>query len=182
MRATAVAVLAGVLTGSALPAQADTRHSGRSADQRRLRELVDGMVRAGSNTKTFTAVVVLQLADEGRVRLDAPIEDCLPALVRGNGIDGGRITVRQLLRHTGGLPEYVSGLGDFFAIRDVHYEPDELLGLAPSQGAHGGGADHPPCPPQGRLAPHLLPRPPGAVHPWSTPRWISSHHPRRSTA
>ncbi|WP_406064826.1 beta-lactamase family protein [Streptomyces sp. NBC_01077] len=33
---------------------------------------VDGQVRVGSNTKTFTAVVVLQLAGEGKAALDAP--------------------------------------------------------------------------------------------------------------
>ncbi|MFB8246052.1 serine hydrolase [Streptomyces sp. NPDC055952] len=36
--------------------------------------LRDGYVRAGSNTKTFTAVVVLQLVAEGKVRLDEPVE------------------------------------------------------------------------------------------------------------
>ncbi|WP_157548325.1 serine hydrolase, partial [Nonomuraea candida] len=33
----------------------------------------DGHVRIGSNTKTFTATVVLQLVAEGRVALDAPV-------------------------------------------------------------------------------------------------------------
>jgi len=48
----------------------------------------DGQVRIGSNTKTFTATVVLQLVEEGKVDLDAPIETSLPGLVRGEGIDG----------------------------------------------------------------------------------------------
>lgn len=34
----------------------------------------DGQVRIGSNTKTFTAVVVMQLVTEGRVYLDAPVD------------------------------------------------------------------------------------------------------------
>ncbi|NEE39097.1 beta-lactamase family protein, partial [Streptomyces sp. SID7982] len=38
----------------------------------------DGYVRAGSNTKTFTAVVVLQLVAEGKVVLDEPVETYLP--------------------------------------------------------------------------------------------------------
>jgi D-alanyl-D-alanine carboxypeptidase len=66
----------------------------------------DGAVRIGSNTKTFTAVVVLQLAGEGKVDLDAPVEQYLPGVVRGNGNDGSLITVRQLLQQTSGLPDY----------------------------------------------------------------------------
>jgi D-alanyl-D-alanine carboxypeptidase len=54
--------------------------------------------RIGSQTKTFTAAVVLQLVDEGRVELDAPIARYLPGVVTGN-YDGNVITVRQLLQH-----------------------------------------------------------------------------------
>ncbi|MBB4895936.1 D-alanyl-D-alanine carboxypeptidase [Streptomyces olivoverticillatus] len=87
---------------------------------------VDGQVRIGSNTKTFTAVVALQLVGEGKIRLDAPVDTYLPGLVRGEGIDGRRITVRQLLQHTSGLPNYTNYLGD-----DVrHYEPRDLVDLA----------------------------------------------------
>jgi D-alanyl-D-alanine carboxypeptidase len=98
---------------------------------------VDGQVRAGSNTKTFTAVVVLQLVGEGRIDLASPIDSYLPGLVRGPGIDGRDITVRQLLQHTSGLPDYIEGLGsDFFAIRDTYYESRDLLDLALARKAH----------------------------------------------
>ena len=56
----------------------------------------NGQIRIGSNTKTFTAVVVLQLVAEGKIELDTPIETYLPGLVRGDGIDGHNITIRQL--------------------------------------------------------------------------------------
>ncbi len=86
----------------------------------------DGQVRIGSNTKVFTAVVVLQLVGEGRIGLDATVDTYLPGLVRGEGIDGRRITVRQLLQHTSGLPNYTAYLGD-----DVRYfEPRDLLDIA----------------------------------------------------
>ena len=49
---------------------------------------LDGQVRIGSNTKTFVAVTLLQLVDEGTVELDAPIETYLPGLVHGDGVDG----------------------------------------------------------------------------------------------
>ncbi|MFI0041574.1 serine hydrolase domain-containing protein [Streptomyces sp. NPDC017249] len=64
-------------------------------------------LRAGSVTKTFTATVVLRLAAERRLSLDAPVERYLPGLIRAGGYDGRRITVRQLLRHTSGLPDYL---------------------------------------------------------------------------
>ncbi|MFL4489738.1 serine hydrolase domain-containing protein [Streptomyces sp. VTCC 41912] len=90
----------------------------------------DGQVRAGSNTKAFTATVVLQLVGEGRVALDAPIERYLPKLVRGATADGRHITVRQLLQHTSGLPNYTDYLGDFAAYRHTHLPPRALLDLA----------------------------------------------------
>lgn len=63
-------------------------------------------VRVASITKTFVAAAILQLVSEGRVQLDAPVETYLPGLIRGEGIDGATISVRQLLRHQSGLPEY----------------------------------------------------------------------------
>ncbi|MFE0172280.1 serine hydrolase domain-containing protein [Streptomyces sp. NPDC059002] len=72
----------------------------------------DGQVRIGSVTKTFTAVVVLQLVGEGKISLDATVDDYLPGLVRGKGIDGSKITVRQLLQHTSGLPDFEDDVTD----------------------------------------------------------------------
>jgi CubicO group peptidase (beta-lactamase class C family) len=83
--------------------------------------------RIASITKTFTAVVVLQLAEEGRVDLDAPITTYLPDLAVP---DAERMTVRMLLNHTSGLYNY---LGDptFFAgvysNPDRIWEPEELI-------------------------------------------------------
>ncbi|MEV7983377.1 serine hydrolase domain-containing protein [Streptomyces sp. NPDC086519] len=64
-------------------------------------------LRVGSVTKTFTATVVLQLAAEHRLSLDAAVGRYLPGLIDAHGYDGRRITVRQLLRHTSGLPDYL---------------------------------------------------------------------------
>ncbi|MFI8081717.1 serine hydrolase domain-containing protein [Kitasatospora sp. NPDC086009] len=89
----------------------------------------DGQIRAGSNTKTFTAVVVLQLVAEGKVGLDASVDTYLPGLLRGDGIDGRAITVRQLLQHTSGLPDYMDApaLADFTTVQYRYFEPRELL-------------------------------------------------------
>ena len=100
---------------------------------------MDGEVRIGSNTKTFVAVVVMQMVQEGRVGLDEPIETYLPGLIRGEGIDGSKITVRQLLQHTSGLPEHT----DYYfssnaaALESIqHYIPArDLLDVALSKPA-----------------------------------------------
>lgn len=103
-------------------------------------------VRIGSNTKSFVATVLLQLVAEGRVELDAPVERYLPGVVHGNGNDGTRVTVRQLLQHTSGLPEYLAS-GDpskptdpgspqldiaTEAARRQHFTPAELVRIAMS--------------------------------------------------
>ena len=67
--------------------------------------------RVGSITKTFVATVVLQLEAEGRLSLDDTVEQWLPGVVRGNGHDGRRITLRQLLNHTSGIYNYTDDPG-----------------------------------------------------------------------
>ncbi|GAA1964071.1 serine hydrolase domain-containing protein [Kitasatospora viridis] len=94
----------------------------------------DGEVRIGSVTKTFTAVVVLQLAGEGRIRLDDPVETYLPGLLRGQGIDGRHITVRQLLQHTSGLPDYEDDVTDDILQRR-YLSPRDTLDIALRHGA-----------------------------------------------
>jgi D-alanyl-D-alanine carboxypeptidase len=92
----------------------------------------------GSATKTFVAVVVLQLAEEGRLDLDAGIARFFPELP---GAD--RITPRQLLQHTSGLGEYK----DQPAVLDDPtraWTPSELIGIAEAGGRIGepGGPHH----------------------------------------
>ncbi|HYQ64429.1 serine hydrolase domain-containing protein [Actinophytocola sp.] len=89
---------------------------------------VDGQVRIASNTKMFTSTVVLQLVGEGKIGLDEPIETYVPGLVRGEGIDGRDITVRQLLQHTSGLPEYFTV--DYKDVQHRYVEPRELVDRA----------------------------------------------------
>ncbi|MET8861743.1 serine hydrolase domain-containing protein [Nonomuraea sp. NPDC004580] len=82
--------------------------------------------RAGSITKSFTATVVLQLVGEGRLRLSDTIDHWLPGLLR----DDSTITVRQLLQHTSGLPEYTTDMVDDAGIPKERYRtwsPRELV-------------------------------------------------------
>lgn len=62
--------------------------------------------RVGSIAKTFVSAIILQLVGEGQVRLDDPIDTYLPGLLVGEGVDGRAITVRQILQHRSGIPEF----------------------------------------------------------------------------
>lgn len=66
-------------------------------------------LRAGSVTKTFVAVVALQLQAEGKLSLEAPLSTWLPDFPRAD-----RITVRQLLNQTSGAADYTQN-PDFLA-------------------------------------------------------------------
>ncbi len=99
----------------------------------------DARHRIASTTKTFVATVVLQLAGEGRIGLDDPVERWLPGLLAGNGHDGSRITVRQLLGHRSGLPEYelpierATTAAEFRRDRFRTYAPEHLVAGAVKQ-------------------------------------------------
>ena len=85
----------------------------------------------GSATKIFVAVVVLQLADEGRIDLDAGIDPYLPGLPGAE-----RITPRQLLQHTSGLSDYL----DLPAVQTDakrEWSPSELIAAAEAAGRAG---------------------------------------------
>lgn len=68
----------------------------------RIPVTAETLFQIGSITKSFTAIALLQLADEGRLRLDAPVTAYLPWFsVRS---DFAPITVHHLLTHTAGIP------------------------------------------------------------------------------
>ncbi|MEO5866631.1 MAG: serine hydrolase domain-containing protein [Sphingomonas sp.] len=68
---------------------------------------VDTPMRIASNTKTFVSATVLRLWEQHKIDLDAPIKGLIAPeddrLLRADGYDTGRITVRHLLSHSGGL-------------------------------------------------------------------------------
>ena len=100
----------------------------------------DARVRIASNTKMFTATVILQLVAEGRVDLDVSVETYLPGLIRGHGNDGRKITVRQLLQQTSGLPDYdnlvIDAGGTLRSVAHTYYEPHQLLNAALDEKRH----------------------------------------------
>lgn len=66
----------------------------------------DSVFRVASLSKSFTALAVMKLRDEGRLSLDVPIAEYLPELreLRGVPQDAAPITARLLLTHASGLP------------------------------------------------------------------------------
>ncbi|MEU0409224.1 serine hydrolase domain-containing protein [Streptomyces griseorubiginosus] len=86
--------------------------------------------RIGSVTKTFTGVVLLQLVDEKKLKLDAPVDRYLPGLLPDD-----RITVRQVLGHRSGLYDYTNDMfartvPGFEAVRKRVFTPEELVQLS----------------------------------------------------
>ncbi|MFI7545895.1 serine hydrolase domain-containing protein [Actinoplanes sp. NPDC049599] len=71
----------------------------------------DSIFDLASLTKVYTALLVLQLVDRGKVDLDAPLQRYLPEFT---GAGKGKITIAMLLAHTSALPvgAKVTGLAD----------------------------------------------------------------------
>jgi D-alanyl-D-alanine carboxypeptidase len=89
-------------------------------------------VRIASISKVFTAVVVLQLVEEGRLDLDTPVSAWFPQLVP----HADAVTVRRLLNHTTGLYDYLEDkhyLGQAFGAPDREWSPEELVAYAALQ-------------------------------------------------
>jgi len=59
----------------------------------------------GSMSKQFTAMLVLQFVNEGKIRLDGHVSDYLPYYRQDTG---KRITISELLSHTSGIPNFIT--------------------------------------------------------------------------
>ena len=72
----------------------------------------DSIFQIGSNTKVFTATLVMQLVETGQVDLDEPVRTYLKDFALDDRTAAGEITVRQLLTHTSGIQgDYFKGFG-----------------------------------------------------------------------
>ncbi len=90
-------------------------------------------LRVASVTKTAVAIAVMDLVDEGSVDLDTSVHEYLPEVL------GARddVTVRQLLNHTSGLPDYTApmyaDLEGITTAQEASYSEEELVDLALEQ-------------------------------------------------
>jgi D-alanyl-D-alanine carboxypeptidase len=104
------------------------------ANLRTRRPMRPGLTyRVGSLTKPFVATVVLQLVAEGRLSLSDTVERWLPGILPY----GDQVTLRQLLNHTSGVPDYVIApileLYGSWPGRFRSWTPQELVALVADQ-------------------------------------------------
>ncbi|MFF4403531.1 serine hydrolase domain-containing protein [Streptomyces sp. NPDC001404] len=97
--------------------------------------------RVGSNSKVFTAVLVMRLAEQGRIDLDKPLRDYLPP---GTLPADWNMTSRQVMQHRAGIYDHTDDLlehpgeettvGFEKRIRNTVYEPAELVAMSVKHG------------------------------------------------
>ena len=87
--------------------------------------------RVGSVTKTFVATVALQLVREHKLSLEDTVEHWLPGILPY----ANQVTVRNLLNHTSGVPEYIVAplLEIYFGNRFRSWKPSEVVVVVAGQ-------------------------------------------------
>jgi CubicO group peptidase (beta-lactamase class C family) len=84
----------------------------------------DTRFRLGSITKQFTATLILQLAEQGKIKLDGKITDYLPDYRKDTG---AKVTIHNLLTHTSGIPSYTSLPGFLQNVSRNPFTVDEFI-------------------------------------------------------
>jgi len=84
----------------------------------------DTKFRLGSISKQFTALLIVKLAEDGKLKLDVPITTYLPDYPKENG---DKITIHQLLTHSSGIPNYTNAPGFFKDKARNPYTPTEFV-------------------------------------------------------
>src|SRR5829696_2946962 len=84
----------------------------------------DTKFRLGSITKQFTAMLTLQLVEQGKIKLDGKITDYLPDYRKDVG---EKVIVHHLLTHTSGIPSYTGQPGFFENVSRNPYKVDEFV-------------------------------------------------------
>jgi CubicO group peptidase (beta-lactamase class C family) len=92
----------------------------------------------GSVTKSFTALAVMQLTEAGKVQLDAPVQRYLPWFRVADPVASAKITVRQLMLQTSGLPmirepQLWTALDDHALERTVRFLKAAKMSFPPGQ-------------------------------------------------
>lgn len=86
--------------------------AGLADEKNQIQNTVDTPFYVASITKLFTATIVMQMSEEGELKLDDPIAEFLPmSLIKGihiyKGVDyTDKIQIQHLISHTSGIPDY----------------------------------------------------------------------------
>lgn len=93
----------------------------------------DSIYQIASISKTFTGLLLAQMVAEGKVRLDEPVRELLPAgTVRKPG--GREITLLDLATHRSGLPTMPDNVSRTFPNPDAEYGPSDLYAFLARHG------------------------------------------------
>lgn len=98
-------------------------------DESKVSAKISTKYRIGSTTKMFTAVMIFQLIEEGKLRLDQKLSVYFPDLPAAD-----KITIQHLLQHRSGLHDYTRDT-DFENWMDKPRSPDELLKIIREKGS-----------------------------------------------
>lgn len=95
----------------------------------------DNRFRAASILKPFISVVILQLMEEGRFSLNDSMTAVLPESVTRRFSESSKITVRMLLNHTSGIPDWLTEamMGEIATDPQRIWKVDEYLDVAAAQ-------------------------------------------------
>ena len=82
----------------------------------------DTKFRLASVSKQFTATLIMQLVEQGKIKLDGKLSTYLPYYRKDTG---DQVTIHQLLTHTSGIPSYTNKYGG--QLNRLTLEPDSLV-------------------------------------------------------
>ena len=107
--------------------------SGTTDPERRIPLSRQHIIRIGSVTKTFTAVILLQLVEEGKLSLDDPLAKWFPDFPNAK-----EITIRQMLSHRSGIFEILASPAVRFSlfVPSKTWQPHELVRIAAQEESH----------------------------------------------
>lgn len=90
--------------------------------------------RIGSMTKAFTAIGLVNLKREGLIdSYDQPLSDFDDEFPRGD-----EITLRHLVTHYSGLPDYVGPIEDYYRNQNMHFTPEEIYDIIKESAGEDG--------------------------------------------
>ena len=101
-----------------------TKATGYANMEWEVPHILDSKFQIASLSKQFTCNMILQLVDEGTVNLDAEINKYLPDYPDKQG---SKVTIRHLMTHTSGIPDYSSLENWYSELWIKELEPGELL-------------------------------------------------------
>ncbi len=84
----------------------------------------DTKFKIGSITKQFTSMLIMQLVEKGKLRLNEKVSEIISDYPKKNG---DKITIHYLLTHTSGIPNYTDFPDFFNKVSRNPYTPEELV-------------------------------------------------------